>query len=478
MPPRAFPSLISALNCGPLLSRRPSLCFRTLQTVSRKRSPTTETSRTASTFRSGKSRQWGTVGVVSNSSSGISKQFFAANSYPAKDAVLNTVVETVVESDPVAETLLPHRKRQLERRKAAESKTQTTTTDHPEAIPPDASSLLSTESQQLPSSFKRTFFTYLSLSKPRLSALVVLTTMVPYALYPLDPILSTVATEAPSLNALTLLYLTSGTALCSASANAFNMIIEPAYDAQMTRTRNRPLVRKLLSTRNAILFAIGTGITGVTLLYYGVNPTVSGLGVLNIFLYAGVYTPLKRVSVINTWVGAVVGGIPPLMGWAAASGSYALSGTTSEILSHPGGWLLAGLLFAWQFPHFNALSWTIKEEYKRAGYVMASWKYPKLNARVALRYSLLFFPLCIGLSYYGVTDWGFAVTSSAVNAWNLQKALAFYKAQTPATARGLFWASVWHLPLVLGLSMLHKNGVWERVWRRVSGSDKEEELLI
>src|SRR5690606_15381957 len=89
------------------------------------------------------------------------------------------------------------------------------------AIPPDASSILSTESQALPStSFKRTFFTYLSLSKPRLTALIVLTTMASYALYPLDPLLSPSATEAPSLSALTLIYLTSGTALSSASANA------------------------------------------------------------------------------------------------------------------------------------------------------------------------------------------------------------------------------------------------------------------
>ncbi|RPA74273.1 mitochondria protoheme IX farnesyltransferase [Ascobolus immersus RN42] len=474
MPPRALSSLLSSLNCGAPLSRRPSLCFQCFTNVSGRRgSPTIFTNRAASTQTNGGIRRWSTAGAVSNGNAGISKQFFAANSFPAKEIAINTVVE----ADPLAETaVLPHRRRQLERKKAAESKTSTT--DHPEAIPPDASSLLSTESQQATSPFKRTFFTYLSLSKPRLSALVVLTTMVPYALYPLDPILSTVATEAPSLNALTLLYLTSGTALCSASANAFNMIIEPAYDAQMTRTRNRPLVRKLLSTRNAILFAVGTGLTGATLLYYGVNPTVAGLGALNILLYAGVYTPMKRVSVLNTWVGAIVGGIPPLMGWAAASGAHALSGTTSEILSHPGGWLLAGLLFAWQFPHFNALSWTIKEEYKRAGYVMASWKYPKLNARVALRYSLLFFPLCIGLTYYGVTDWGFVATSTAVNAWNLQKAWRFYKVQTPATARGLFWASVWHLPLILGLGMLHKNGVWERVWRQVSGGNSGEEILV
>jgi protoheme IX farnesyltransferase len=228
--------------------------------------------------------------------------------------------------------------------------------------------------------------------------------------------------------------------------------------------------------KQAVVFASITGTLGVTALHMGVNPTVAALGALNIFLYAGVYTPMKRVSVANTWVGAVVGGIPPLMGWAAASGAVALDGGPAELLAHPGGWLLAALLFAWQFPHFNALSWTIRDEYKRAGYQMMVWKYPKMNARVALRYSLAFFPICLGLWWWEVTDVGFLVDSSVVNGWLVREAWRFYKkGGEGGRARGLFWASVWHLPLLLGLAMAHKVGMWRGVWERIVGTEDEGE---
>ncbi|UKZ75746.1 Protoheme IX farnesyltransferase, mitochondrial [Trichoderma virens FT-333] len=267
---------------------------------------------------------------------------------------------------------------------------------------PDASSLLTSAAASQPKdSFRRTFSTFLSLSKPRLTVLVVLSAMAPYALYPVPEMLMPTMTETPSLSPLTLFFLTTGTALCSASANTLNMLYEPSTDAKMSRTRNRPLVRGLISNRAAALFAILCGAAGAGALYFGVNPTVSFLGLSNIVLYAGVYTPLKAVTAFNTWVGAVVGGIPPLMGWAAAAGEAATKdGSFRELLlasdgSSIGGWLLAGLLFAWQFPHFMALSWPIREEYKAAGLRMLAWTNPARNARVALRYSLVFFPCAL-----------------------------------------------------------------------------------
>jgi protoheme IX farnesyltransferase len=259
------------------------------------------------------------------------------------------------------------------------------------------------------------------------------------------------------------------------------MLFEPKHDAKMSRTRNRPLVRKLISPTGAWLFAIGCGTAGVVALYYGVNPTTAFLGALNIALYAGVYTPMKRISVLNTWVGALVGGIPPLMGWTAAAGQCAHEGTWQELLfgnGSAGGWLLAGLLFAWQFPHFNSLSWAIRDEYKHAGYRMLAWANPARNGRVALRYAVLMFPVCFGLAYVGVTNWGFVVTSSAVNGWMVYKAVQFWREQGhKGTARGLFWASVWHLPIVMVLAMAQKKGLWERIWRAVMGQSGEELLL-
>lgn len=346
-------------------------------------------------------------------------------------------------------------------------------------MPPDASSILAAHAAAQPSSsLRRTLSACLSLSKPRLTVLIVLTAMAPYALYPVPEMLHPSMTETPSLSPLTLLFLTTGTALCSASANALNMLYEPATDSKMTRTRNRPLVRGLISRRTALLFAALAGAAGIGALYFGVNPTVSGLGLANIVLYAGVYTPLKAVTSFNTWVGALVGGIPPLMGWAAAAGETATrDGSWRELLfaadgSSLGGWIMAGLLFAWQFPHFMSLSWSIRDEYRNAGLRMLSWTNPARNARVALRYSLVFPPLCLALCAAGVTSWGFAATSLPINLWVIREAAQFYRKQGHGgSARGLFWATVWHLPGVLILAVLHKKGMWTRAWNSIVGGD-------
>ncbi|KAI3550703.1 protoheme IX farnesyltransferase [Colletotrichum abscissum] len=380
---------------------------------------------------------------------------------------------------------LPHRRRQAARRKAAaEAAAAAAASSSPDVLPSqDASSALTSVAAQQPAhSARRIFSTLLSLSKPRLSALVVLTAMAPYALYPVTDFLSPAITESPSLSPLTLLFLTTGTALCSASANSLNMLYEPKTDAKMSRTRNRPLVRNLISTRAAVLFAVTTAITGVGALYFGVNPTVAFLGGANIVIYAGMYTPMKAFSAANTWLGAVVGGIPPLMGWAAAAGETASGdGSWRELLfasdgSSIGGWLMASLLFAWQFPHFMALSWGIREEYKAAGLRMLAWTNPARNARVALRYSIAFIPICVGLCAAGVTEWSFAVTSLPVNAWLTREAVRFWKFEGhKGSARGLFWASVWHLPAVMVLALLQKKGMWSRVWNSVVGVDDDDE---
>lgn len=303
---------------------------------------------------------------------------------------------------------------------------------------------------------------YYALTKPRLTVLVTLLCVCSYALLPLLALI-------PKL-----LFLTTGTALCLGAANAINMGREPEYDGMMTRTSTRPVVRGAVTPRQAYAFAAASGTAGVALLGFGVNPVVALLGFLNIVLYAWTYTLLKRRHIVNTWVGAVVGAIPPLMGWASLL-----------LLAEPGPWLLAGILYAWQFPHFNALSHAIRHEYKRAGYVMTAFENPKLNARVALRYLLLMFPLCIGLSYYGVCDWYFLVDLLVLNGWLVYGAVRFWWQQrlnhrgaaplADAVARAnvfgkqLFWGSVLQLPGILVLAMLHKKGQWDGLWEWMFG---------
>ena len=170
------------------------------------------------------------------------------------------------------------------------------------------------------------------------------------------------------------------------------------------------------------------------------------------------------------------------MGWAAAAGQATALGPENagwrDLLLDPatsaGGWLLATLLFAWQFPHFYAIAYTIRHEYLAAGYRMLSSVNVRKSAVISLRYAIAMVPICAGLSWVGVTSWSFVGTSSVVNAWMIRDAWRFWRHEgAKGSARGLFWASVWHLPLVLVLAMVHKKGLWERF---VKGGFEDEEL--
>ncbi|KAJ2315040.1 Protoheme IX farnesyltransferase, mitochondrial [Coemansia sp. RSA 2705] len=275
---------------------------------------------------------------------------------------------------------------------------------------------------------------YGDLAKDKLTAFVVLTAMAGYAVAP------------GAAHVGTLLWTSCGTALCAASANALNQWIEAPYDAQMRRTRNRPLARHALSPVHALAAGCAAGTLGVGSLLVCVNPVAAALGAANIALYAGAYTRLKRLHIANTWVGALVGAVPPLIGWAAATGGHL----------DAGAWALAGMLFAWQFPHFNSLAHTLRADYSKAGYRMMSVTHPRLNARVALRYALLMFPLCAALPWLGITDAWFLADSSAVNAYMAYCAYAFWRRPETRHSRRLFFSSIVHLPVLLMLLMGHK----------------------
>ena len=273
------------------------------------------------------------------------------------------------------------------------------------------------------------------LSKFKLSALVVLTTMSGHIM---------AATSQSPLNlGLTL----AGTALCSFSANSLNQWAEAPLDAQMVRTQNRPLPRLALTPFAAFNWALVAGASGLAILTVGVNPVAAGLAGLTIVLYAGVYTPLKRISILNTWIGALVGAIPPLIGWTAIS-PHSLG---------PEAFILPAALFCWQFPHFNALSWNLRAQYARAGYKMAALLNPKLNGRVALRYSLALVPITFAAVAVGLTSPLFALTGNLVNGLLIFQSVRFWKNPHRESARGLFFASLIHLPLFLVLLFVHRQ---------------------
>ena len=310
-----------------------------------------------------------------------------------------------------------------------------------------------------PMTLKRLIGMYAQLSKRNLSILMTLTATTGLALSPLP-------TDIPLLLSLTL-----GTYLTSAAANTFNQILEVPLDAQTPRTRVRPLVTRRISPFHATVFGVVCTILGGSILWFGCNPTTAALGLGNLVLYAAIYTPSKRFTVLNTWIGAIVGGITPLMGWTATGGS--LWPTTDQPLkffpfsfslpvdSTPNpltAYVLFLLLFSWQFPHFNALSHLIRSSYALSGYPMLSVLSPRLNALVSLRHAVLLVPFTAVLApMSGSVDWSFALTSAVPNAVFVQSAIAFWRNTTEATAKRVFFVSLWYLPVVLGLMMIHKN---------------------
>ncbi|XP_075220384.1 cytochrome c oxidase assembly factor 10 [Lycorma delicatula] len=275
---------------------------------------------------------------------------------------------------------------------------------------------------------------YLKLSKIRLTSLVVMTSMAGYAMAP------------ASFDFVTFSLCSVGTGLLSCAANAINQYHEVPFDAQMARTRNRILVRGIITPVHALGFAAVCSASGLAVLYFGVNGITALLGCSNLILYTSVYTPLKRISIINTWVGSIVGALPPLMGWASCTGGLEL-----------GAWVLAGILYAWQFPHFNALSWNLRPEYSRAGYRMMAVTDPGLCRRTALRYTLAIIALSCSAPLLDVTNIWFALESLPLNIYFGYLAWQFYKESDSSTSRQLFRFSLIHLPLLMILMLINKK---------------------
>ena len=328
---------------------------------------------------------------------------------------------------------------------------------------------------------------YKALGKFKLSSLVVLTTMAGYAICPVDPGTTHAAMDAfaqslaaagstPDAAAVTaaippaadgalgsspannltlsvLLPTTVGTTLCAFSAASFNQLIEAPYDAQMARTRNRPLPKRSVTPLHAATYGALTGTVGLATLY-AINPLSAALGLATIALYCPLYTISKRHTVYNTWIGSLVGAIPPLIGWAACTASV-------DPISQPGAWALFGVMFAWQFPHFMSLAHTLRSSYASSGYRMLAVLDPPKNALVSLRYSLALIPLCsIGFPYLGLTTMAFSYLSLVPNGILAVAAYRFWKRREDKRAKELFWASLVHLPVVLSLVLVTKKSLW------------------
>lgn len=234
-----------------------------------------------------------------------------------------------------------------------------------------------------------------------------------------------------------------GTFLCSSSAAALNQFLETPYDSQMRRTAIRPLVVGQVSSLETVIFALVTGLSGITILSVFVNSLTAALGAANLVLYSFVYTPMKRSNVANTWIGSIVGAVPPIMGSTAVLGHISIDSA-----------LLALILFSWQFPHFNALSWNLRHEYARAGYRMMSVVDPDLCKRVALRHSGLLLLYTCALPFYGQTSSLFTLLALPFNFQFIRLSWLFYKQADSSSSRKLFRFSLVYLPAILALLLI------------------------
>lgn len=277
---------------------------------------------------------------------------------------------------------------------------------------------------------------FCELVKARLTFLVLLTTLVGFYIGSIG-----------AVSVSTLLYALAGTGLLACGAAALNQLLERQHDARMRRTENRPLPSGRLQPEVALIFGGVASVLGLILLVWKVNLLTSFLGAITLISYLFVYTPLKRVTWLNTAIGAIPGALPPLMGWTAARGE--LGGA---------GWSLFAILFFWQIPHFLAIAWLYREDYAKAGFVMLPTVDPDgfRTGRQAVSHTvgLLLASLLPGV--FGLAGAIYFAGALLLGILFLVFALLFAHTLTAERARQLFFVSITYLPLLLGLMVLDK----------------------
>lgn len=273
---------------------------------------------------------------------------------------------------------------------------------------------------------------YLQLVKPSLSIMVVFSSVISYLLVP--------GIEGKYTNPwLMSALLFVGGMLVTGSANAINQVVEKDTDAVMKRTAKRPIAAGRMTTGEGWAFAVICGAAGVFILGYYFNWLSAGLAAFSLFLYAFVYTPLKKVSAIAVLVGAFPGALPCLIGWAAGAGELSA-----------GGWALFALQFFWQFPHFWAIAWVAHKDYSNAGFrLLPSEKGPtKITALQTIIYSLLLIPIGMLPYYLGITGLTSLVIVLLTNVFLLVQCIRLYRSMEVKAARRVMFSSYLHLPVV------------------------------
>lgn len=280
------------------------------------------------------------------------------------------------------------------------------------------------------------FAVYADLVKARLTLLVLLTTLVGFYIG-----------WQGQMNYWLMFHALFGTALVASGAAALNQLLERDHDARMRRTAGRPLPSGRLQPLTVMLFGGICSLVGTIYLALLVNPLTSVLGAISLISYLFIYTPLKRITWLNTAVGAIPGALPPLMGWAAARGELSA-----------GGWALFAILAFWQMPHFFAIAWLYREEYAKAGFQMLPAVDPdgSRTAQQSVSHTLGLLPISLTpflLQLAGPIYLAGAVVLGVAYLWC---AIQFGRRLDAGAAKRLFFASIIYLPLLLTVLVLDK----------------------
>jgi protoheme IX farnesyltransferase len=278
---------------------------------------------------------------------------------------------------------------------------------------------------------------YLQLIKPSLSIVVVFSSVVSYLLAP----------NVVDYNWQMILLLFAGGMLVTGSANAINQVVEKDTDALMKRTAKRPVAAGRMSVAEGWAFAVICGIAGVLILGYFFNWLSAGLAAFSLFLYAFIYTPLKKINAIAVLIGAFPGAMPCLIGWAAGANELSL-----------GGWVLFAIQFLWQFPHFWAIAWVAHKDYSNAGFkLLPSEQGPtKYTALQTIVYSLLMIPVGMIPYYIGMSGKASLIIVILTNLFLVMQCFRLYKEMNAKAARRVMFSSYIHLPVVLLALLMDK----------------------
>jgi len=278
---------------------------------------------------------------------------------------------------------------------------------------------------------------YIELIKPSILTMVLITTLLGYYLG-----------NVGAISWIRLTWTLLGTGLSAGGASALNQYLERDQDKLMERTCNRPLPAGILQPQSALLFGISTVIIGSIILVLKINTLTGFLSLLTAFMYVLIYTPMKKITWLNTSLGSIPGALPPLGGWVAATGNV-----------DSGAWILFAILYLWQHPHFFAIAWMCKDEYEKAGFKMLPVIEPngtrmirQIFWHLTLLFPVGFLPFIIGMSgniyLFGTT---------ILTLWYFLSAIPMLKEKSTKNASRILKASVLYLPLLIVIIIIDKG---------------------